>query len=72
MDLPLSYVTTEANPDVFFCRERQGVVLLRVRTWLGPTCCPAGRIAARVAGANFAVEEIVPRKPELRQSELAF
>ncbi|AQR75135.1 hypothetical protein BXU08_17035 [Sphingomonas sp. LM7] len=66
-------VTIEANPDVFFYQERQGAVLLRRQNmaWLDLTV-PQDELLRALPPRSFAIEEIAPRQPELRQAELAF
>lgn len=74
-DRPTSFaiVTIEANPDVFFYQERQGAVLLRRQNmaWLDLTV-PQEELLVALPSRSFAIEEIPPRQPELRQAELAF
>jgi putative SOS response-associated peptidase YedK len=74
-DRPTSFaiVTIEANPDVFFYQERQGAVLLRRQNmaWLDLTV-PQDELLVALPPRSFAIEEIPPRQPELRQAELAF
>jgi putative SOS response-associated peptidase YedK len=74
-DWPLSFavVTIEANPDVFFYQERQGAVLLRRQNlaWLDLTV-PQEELLQALPARSFAIEEIAPGLPELRQTELAF
>ena len=71
--LSFAVVTIKANPDVFFYQERQGAVLLRRQNmaWLDLTVRQDELLRALPA-RSFAVEEIAPRAPELRQAELAF
>lgn len=66
-------VTIEANPDVFFYQERQGAVLLRRQNmaWLDLSV-PQDELLVALPPRSFAIEEIPPRQPELRQAELAF
>ena len=66
-------ITIEANPDVFFYQERQGAVLLRRQNmaWLDLTV-PQEELLVALPSRSFAIEEIPPRQPELRQAELAF
>jgi putative SOS response-associated peptidase YedK len=74
-DQPTSFaiVTIEANPDVFFYQERQGAVLLRRQNmaWLDLSV-PQDELLVALPPRSFAIEEIPPRQPELRQAELAF
>ncbi len=74
-DWPLSFevVTIEANPEVFFYQERQGAVLLRRQNmaWLDLTV-PQDELLQPLPARSFAIEEIAPRAPENRQTELAF
>ena len=66
-------VTIEANPDVFFYQERQGAVLLRRQNmaWLDLTV-PEEDLLQPLPARSFAIEEIAPREPQMRQTELAF
>ena len=66
-------ITIEANPDVFFYQERQGAVLLRRQNmaWLDLSV-PQDELLVALPPRSFAIEEIPPRQPELRQAELAF
>lgn len=66
-------ITIEANPDVFFYQERQGAVLLRRQNmaWLNLSV-PQDELLVALPPRSFAIEEIPPRQPELRQAELAF
>ena len=65
-------ITIEANPDIFFYQERQGAVLLRRQNmaWLDLTV-PQDELLTALRPRSFAIEEIAPRQPELRQAELA-
>jgi putative SOS response-associated peptidase YedK len=71
---PLSFavVTIPANPEVFFYQERQGAVLLRRQrmAWLDLTV-PQEELLQPLPARSFAIEEIAPREPQLRQTELA-
>jgi len=74
-DWPLSFavVTIEANPDVFFYQERQGAVLLRRlnMAWLDLTV-PQEELLQALPARSFKIEEIAPREPQMKQTELVF
>ena len=74
-DWPLSFalVTIEASPDVFFYQERQGAVLLRRQNmaWLDLTI-PQEELLQALPARSFAIQEIAPREPQMRQDELVF